>query len=541
MSKSMVITLGHNSSAIVVDEGKILGGYEEERFSKIKSDSSFPYQSINRLMNQFGRTYDDTCIGHWFTNGSLSDNKYIDLDLIKGFTQGDINSISDELTHHDTHLLSAKVFADSHNFGKSYLAVVADGFGTYGECITIYNVDTFGHRICTRYFGYDKSLGLLYQYATAYLEMKMLNHEYKLLGYEAHIHEVLSPEKIEFFDELILKHAKKRLNDLFNLVIYRDTDPVVSKFALAAAQNGIYTLLDEVIDALEVAPISLHDKRIVIAYYVQSIVEAVMTTIISTHAPKKLLVSGGLFYNVKLNHRLADIVESFCVMPLAGDQGAGLGVYQAFHGDLQWPGHLAWGHRDLSKVVSGDGIVVIDSEDAAFEIMCKELDFKRMVNIVRGSMEFGPRALCNTSTIALPVLPVVRRLNAMNDRTTIMPMAPCMTPSQAAEILSDTDKVVGSLNYMVVTRNIRLGFEQSIDGASHHYELLDASTCRPQIVHKDKLMTKLLDRYGPLINTSFNYHGVPIAFESDTIEYSHSKQRKFEKITTVVILEKESK
>ena len=38
--KSLLITLGHNSSAIFVD-GDTLIGYEEERLTGIKSDSQF--------------------------------------------------------------------------------------------------------------------------------------------------------------------------------------------------------------------------------------------------------------------------------------------------------------------------------------------------------------------------------------------------------------------------------------------------------------------------------------------------------------------
>lgn len=533
MSKSLVLTLGHNASAIVVKNGQILGGYEEERFSKVKSDSSFPIQSINRLMYRFGKHFDDVCIGHWFTSGMISANKYIDSDVIKNLT-GTVHSIQVGLTHHDSHLLSAKVFADYYDFPKNCLAIVADGFGTFGECITLYDCNNTGHKVINRFFGYGKSLGMLYQYATAYLDMKMHNHEYKMLGYEAHIDQVLSPEKIKTLGEMILGDASKWVKDFYRETIDKDTDPVVNKAALAATQHEIANRLDGVLEKLEITGYSLLEKRIVIAYYVQGIVEAVMLSLINLHKPKNLLVVGGLFYNVKLNSLLADNVQRFCVMPLAGDQGAGLGVYHGIHGDLKWPGHLAWGHRNLSNI-EGSGIVTVN-EDDALQVIAEEIIKNKMVNVVRGSMEFGPRSLCNTATLAIPDMDVVEKINEMNDRTTVMPMAPAMSCEQVSTMLEDTDKIVGSLEYMIVTRKVKPEFVDKMKGASHEYSLHGYSTCRPQeIKRSDELMSDLTDTFGPLINTSFNYHGVPIAFEKETIEYSHNMQNLKSNIKTVVI------
>lgn len=534
MSRSMVLTLGHNSSAILVEDGHILGGYEEERFSSKKSDSAFPFKSIQELKARFGGYVDDVCVGHWFTSGLITNNKYIDIQYIHDMSET-VHSIRDGHSHHDSHLLSAQVFANHYGFPDDYMAVVADGFGTFGECISVYNCTPFGYTIRSRYFGYGMSLGMLYQYATAYLEMKMHNHEYKMLGYEAHIHEVLRDLKLEKMNWLIAEHATEWYKKMLSTFVELDTDPVVSKGALAAAQESICNRLDGVLEKLELVDLPIYEKRVVISYYVQGIVEGVIAAIVELEHPKNLLVVGGLFYNVKLNHKLCDMVDKFCVMPLAGDQGAGLGVYQSIHNDLVWPGHVFWGHRNLSgpKV---DGLIYVDNEDQAFEVMAYALGKVGMVNIVRGAMEFGPRSLCNTATIAVPSMDVVEQINTMNDRTTIMPMAPAMTKEYADSMLNDCDKVYGSLDYMIMTRSVKPEFADVIPGACHHYPHLEQSTCRPQIVSKsDKLMTGLLSGIGPLINTSFNYHGVPIAFNSDSVIYSHQKQREYSNITTVVI------
>ena len=535
MSKSLVLTLGHNASAIAIQDGHILGGYEEERFTSIKSDSAFPVNAIKRLEHYFGSHYDDVCVGHWFTAGSIFNNKYLDLDFVKGISN-DVYSITDGLSHHDSHMLSTVAFGKHHGFPADHMVLVADGFGTFGECLSIYNRSANGSsQLLSRLFGYGKSLGMLYQYATAYLGMKMHNHEYKMLGYEAHITEVLDTNEIINLVSIVAKDSEQRLKDFFNSPIDRDTDPLVNKDALAKAQHDITNLLDSVLERLELKDIDLYGKRVVIAYYVQNIVEAVIGAYVNLYKPRNLMVVGGLFYNVKLNHKLADMVEKFSVFPLAGDQGAGLGVYQSVHRDLIWPGHLNWGHRNLNNI-DGDGIVSVYTYEDAIEIAHKELSNYGMVNIVRGAMEFGPRSLCNTATIALPTMNCVEQINEMNDRTTVMPMAPAMTREQAENILVDVDKVVGSLEYMVVTRDVKPHYVDSIKGGSHFYKLQSRHTCRPQIVSAgDVVMQELLNAHGPLINTSFNYHGVPIAFDKETIEYSHGMQRKFSNIKTIVV------
>lgn len=532
MSKSLVLTLGHNASAILVEDGEIIAGYEEERFTGIKSDSQFPIRSINEIEKIFGAGgYDDVCVGHWFTAGVLLNQKYLDMDAINSRSSF-VNSINNALTHHDSHHLSAEVFAKHYDFPSDHLSIVADGFGTFGECISVYQVNSSGYSLLRRIFGYGNSLGMLYQYATAYMGMKMHNHEYKMLGYEAHITEVLSNVQLADLDDMIAIEARRRMKVLMSYEVDRDTDIVVNKSALAATQHEVGLLLDDVLKSLDLDVADRHNHREIISYFVQGVVERVISSIVELYNPKNLLVSGGLFYNVKLNHRLADMVDKFCVMPLAGDQGAGLGVYQAHHGDLKWPGHLFWGHRALHNV-QGAGIVNVTTIDDALDVMRNRIRNGGMVNIVRGAMEFGPRSLCNTATIAIPNMQIVEMINKMNDRTTVMPMAPAMTREWAQSNLVDCDKIVGSLEYMVATRLIT---SDIAPGASHYYPLTGQSTCRPQIVSdKDVLMTELLNEFGPLINTSFNYHGVPIVFDADSIRFSHEQQNKTCEITTVVI------
>ena len=213
-----------------------------------------------------------------------------------------------------------------------------------------------------------------------------------------------------------------------------------------------------------------------------------------------------------------------CILPLAGDQGCGLGVYNRYFGDLIWPDHLYWGHRDLDFACDDPSMVSFDTmEDAMFDID-KELSTVGFVNIVRGAMEFGPRALCNTTTLATPFSSVGATINRINDRTNEMPFALVMSKEQADDLFVDVDHIHKSLGYMICTRDFKPGKAEELLGGAHYYPDLAVYTCRPQIT-EDPYILGLLKVHGPLINTSYNYHGVPIVLGEAQIKHTHSMQQ----------------
>ncbi len=525
---SLAISLGHNSSAVLIQDGRVLAGYEEERFTGIKADSKYPINAIQELKARYSLPKDvDAFIGHWFIDAELPPpNKYWDpVHLRSLFPHGNIESLSSDFTHHHSHLESARVFAGA-DFPSKYTAVVADGFGSFGECITVYEVMAGSYKVLHRVFGFEKSMGMLYQYATAFMGMKMHNHEYKMLAYEVHLNEVLDYHSIQHLKEMILSTAHEYLVASRRSPITNKYDPVTDLAALVHIQDKINKMLGKVLKDLDVSYDDTYKMRVVTSYFVQRVVESVICGIIGMFAPTNLLVVGGLFYNVKINHILANSTPGrFCAMPLAGDQGAALGVYQGYVGDLQWPGDLCWGDRDLvfNPENLPKGVVLVDNEDQAMAIMKRELSSKGWANLVRGRLEFGPRALCNTSTIAVPDKQTSIDINRANARTMEMPFAPVMTANQADEYFHDCKKVHKSLEYMIATRTYKPGMGEKILGAAHYYPEENVYTGRPQIT-ADPLMVDLLNEYGPLVNTSFNFHGVPIVRSQAQIIDTHVKQ-----------------
>lgn len=532
MSISLVLTLGHNSSAIVVNDGLIQCGYEEERLSGKKSDSSFPIQAIQECVKRCNtKHFDSLCVGHWFINHELpeQENKYWQpSELAKlGISYDTVYSIDKHFSHHDSHVEAAICFAGKE-FTKNCYALVADGFGSSGEVLSIYSIESGDYRLTDRFFGFEKSLGLLYQYATAYIGMKMHNHEYKMLAYEVHVHDLDSYVDVEAIYQRAHDYSTQLLRNMFLGDVKGFTDPVINLEALPevrAYHDKIFSqLLEEVTGGEELVD---YEIRCIISYYVQAVVELTILGLVSVIQPKNLLLCGGLFYNVKLNNLITQLVSTHdgkvCVMPLAGDQGAGLGVYNRYMGDLVWPDNLFWGLRDLTPKTT-KGVVVVNNSEDAFKAICKELDRVGFVNFVRGAMEFGPRALCNTTTLALPTKEVAAKINMVNERTNEMPFALVVTNDQAEDLFEGCSEVHKSLEYMICTRDFKPGKHESVLGGAHYYPLVDTFTCRPQIT-SDPLMCSLLEKYGPLINTSFNFHGVPIVLTDEQILFSHNSQQ----------------
>ena len=530
MSKnSLVLTLGHNSSAIAIRNGEIVAGFEEERFSLIKSDSNFPVNAIREAVKHLDNSPVNVYVGHWFLDGKLplESNKYWKPEVLAELiTIGSITSLNDlNISHHDSHDLSAKLFVDSRDgFPSDYTSLVIDGFGTHGECISIYRVYGEARKLVARFYGFEKSLGMFYQYATSYMGMQMHNHEYKILAYETKIY----PE-FASYDGMIEKLALEAADAWFKSLdsLNAQYDPLISLTALPAVKDYVGKVLDDVLLKLGIVDADTRTVRIICSRFTQLYTEFCVMNLVNWQQPTNLVVSGGLFYNVKVNNMLLKhIPGKFCAMPLAGDQGAGLGVYLAAGNPLRWPNHLYWGHRDLSSVDPVDGIYHTSSDDETLQIAIELIGKHGFVNIVRGSMEFGPRALCNTSTIAIPNPAIVQHINYINDRTNEMPMAPVMTEAQVNQLFDHADKVHCSLEYMITALDYKHGQADQVLGAAHYYEDFDRYTGRPQIASKDDVvMQQLLATFGPLINTSFNYHGVPIVNTVADAISTHSKQR----------------
>ncbi len=461
----LLISLGHNSSAVLTDGYEVLCGYEEERLSKVKSDSSYPKLAVEEILKfhpEAMYAVTEVHVSHWFwfTDLPLPESKYWQPKHIQSrFHNAVVKTVNPDFTHHDAHANSAWNFSNT----KAGLTIVADGFGNNGETLSVYR----DGRLIDR--KYDYSLGLLYQYMTSALGMKENQDEYKMLGLESHIldnvllDEIASEFSSEFFTDLM----DRKETGFYSV-------EAVCRFNKSIL-NNLYNQAKGMTD---------NDR----AYLVQKVLETVVIMILEDYINEEdsmLQFAGGIFYNVKLNNvilnRFADEVDLIEFMPLAGDQGAALGM-TPLHFE-----HFFWGKRSILETY-------IEVQPGMWFIM-------------KGSMEFGPRALGNTSCIASPTHLMTKNINKLNGRPNIMPMAPMINSTMAEKFCRNISKL-GKCKHFMICATDWTGPIADYRGVLHRKPLSEVYTCRPQVI--DNEFTKM---FGVVINTSLNAHGQPILLD----------------------------
>lgn len=567
MDNYLLLSLGHNSSAIFVDNSnpqhQEIIGYEQERLSGIKADSQFPRDAINEIIKHI--SYDkqincDVLISHWFNMNAVTDkpNKYItqeDYDWLSTTFGGEIILCGREFTHHDAHAYSAyeffKYYKKDYNTCGNIFCLVVDGFGNNEEVLSLYKTDSIkGIQLIHRVYGYGASLGLMYQYATAFVGMKENQDEYKFLGYEAHIDEHFNEQQIDTIDNFI-EMNKERLIKLFDTQTkkpeFMPENEIIDFDLLRVVRDKWNTIFSDVLASVDVKSITCFAARCAIAYFIQQVCERTLIAWLSKYDIDNLLVAGGVFYNVKLNQALEknSTKKAFSVIPLAGDQGAPIGMYAKFC-DRQFDfGNLCWGKRSFynaNKIIEqrygkrNEFVKYCKLDDNNCEMIQNQISELisngHIVNLVFGSMEFGPRALCHTSTLFLPTEENVHINNSMNGRNEVMPCAPVCTRENAYKLFDkdDLDNVIGSDNYMICTHTYKKKYSKMYGGIMHKRPLENAYTGRPQIVNEGEFMYNILKKIEEttdckaIVNTSFNVHGRPIVFDIMDILHNYAYQ-----------------
>jgi len=544
----LVLSLGHNSSAILISNNKILCGYEEERFSGIKADSHFPIKAMINIKKYFPEEFKGIqyiYISHWETYGDVTkmSEKHFNMSQLNEIFNNEIPKIishnSPMFTHHDAHMVASKIYSEEST--DNY--IVADGFGNYNEVLSIYD----HNHLIFRAHGYGKSLGLWYQYTTAFLGLKMNQDEYKLLGYEAHIKDIINKCQLNIDDlySEVSKLSRKMIKVLFKSKLGFKLDALYDIESLIIFRTEINQYWKNVCNNLQISYTNNNvsdEIKTIIAFILQLSIESVFTYIIKKFKISSVTLSGGLFYNVKLNNHICSLVNKICIYPWSGDQGAALGVYGYFNYTKGLKiKNLNIGYRDLSAFTNKhyynteNKLLVFDNMQKAINNIINFIDQDKIVNIVHGNMEFGPRALGYTSSIMKPSLSNVEYINMVNGRDTIMPCAPIVYDVSQ---FKDYEKVIRSLDHMIIALPYKIDPDIDTMGAAHKHPIHDFYTGRPQWIHKNHFLYPVIKKFKILINTSFNIHGVPIVNTPDQILFSHNYQQKIDvldKVVTIII------
>ena len=549
----------HDSAAALVVDGKIIAAAQEERFTRIKHDESFPAAAIAYCLQEAGLTTDQLDYVGFYDKPLLKFDRLLQTYLayapsgFRSFTKAIPQWLKHKLhlrrtirsglggnlrrrivftRHHESHAASA--FYPSPFEEAAILTV--DGVG---EWTTASFGVGCGNRIrLTHELRFPHSLGMLYTAFTYYCGFKVNSGEYKLMG--------LAP----YGDPIYADRIREHLLDIRPDGSFR-MDMSYFNFCqgLTMTSQKFETLFGEPRRKPES---KLTKHRMDMAASVQLVTEEILLAM-ANHVhqitgQRNLCLAGGVALNCVANGRLLreGPFENLWIQPASGDAGGALGTAMfIWHQLLENPRDVIPCDSQfgtlLGPCASGDeAMQYFDSVGAVAQRAGNEDDLIRDVagliaegNVVgwmQGRMEFGPRALGSRSILGDPRSTEMQ--STMNlkikFRESFRPFAPSVLQERASEYFEIAPDHTSP--YMLLVANVQssklIHEDSSVEGLDR---LKQIRSTVPAITHVDnsariqtvdperfpryaRLLAEFERQTGcpMLINTSFNVRGEPI-------------------------------
>ncbi len=544
----------HDSAACLVADGAVLAAAQEERFTRIRFDASFPLQAIRSCLATSGTAMSDVHTVAFYEKPLLRFDRAM-ATFLETFPRGRrafvestpawmrerlrvSDMLRDELgwrgpvvyvKHHEAHAASA-FYASP--FSEAAILTV-DGVGEWTTTAIGHGRD--GDLALTNEIVFPHSLGLFYAAVTEYLGFEVLSDEYKVMGLAA------------YGEPRFASAILDRMIDLRDDGSYRLN---LDYFRFVEGQRSIDRARFEALFATpQRAPdAKLEDIHADIAASAQAVLEeALLRQARHAHAitgSPNLVMAGGVALNAVANGRIAreGPFEHVWAQPAAGDAGGALGAAllathrieglprPAVAGDSM-KGALLGPEFDRDRMLHALASERLDAreldEPALDTEVARRLADGQVVGWFQGRMELGPRALGSRSILADARRPdAQRRVNErIKFREGFRPFAPAVLESHAQTFF----ELRGPSAYMLfvspladaqrVTHERARGLAQLENVVSTLPAVTHVDgTARVQTVHADRhprfsrLLTEMYAQTGcpVLLNTSFYRRCEPI-------------------------------
>ena len=554
----------HDSAASLLKDGEIICAAQEERFTRIKYDASFPVNAIKFCLEYVDCSIDDIQYIAYYEKSSLKFDRLVKTYLMtaplgyKSFIRSMPVWLKEKLwlkryirkqlgfkgdivspTHHESHAASA--YYPSPFDEAAFLTM--DGVGewatlSYGSAQK--NKINISHEI-----HFPHSLGLLYSAFTYYCGFKVNSGEYKLMG--------LAPYGKPKYTELIFKH----------LIDLKEDGSFKLDMSYFNYHTGL-TMTNDKFDKLFGRPARKSESEITnldmdLAASIQKVTEQVVVKIArhvkAQTGQENLCLSGGVALNCVSNGRLyrEGIFKNIWIQPASGDAGSSLGAaLYVWHKhldnkrssinalDRQSSSYLGtyYENKDIEEFLNNKKLPHLKlSPSDLIDIVSDKIAGENVVGWFDGRMEFGPRALGSRS-----ILGDARSNNMQSTmnlkikyRESFRPFAPIIR----SEDVKDWFDVDGnndpsnnfSSPYMLMVAPVKESRRSAVDN-SDNYNLENVNQSRsevPAITHVDfsariqtvhqesnqklhNLLSAFKEKTGCpiMINTSFNVRGEPI-------------------------------
>src|SRR5215208_3804113 len=346
-------TLG-DSAATLIKDGEIVAAAEEERFSRRKHHSGFPYNAMQYCLNEAGIGIAD--VGHiglywkpWVLRHKALQalkSAVISRDMFKARVDRGVAQVGESylgmlrhprrirehfgnsdfkfhfLEHHQCHAASAFFVS---GFDQSAI-MTWDGTGEDTTTLFSRGDDRRIHRL--KRIKLPHSLGQFYSAVTNYLGFDMFEgDEWKVMGLAAYG----KPEYYDFFAKRVLSingnhdfHVDIRVLDHHLAKYYQFSEVLTSALGAPRAKGE-----------------ELVEKHWNIAASAQKVLEDTALHLLSglyeQAGSDNLCMAGGVAFNSVMNGRIMTEApfKRFFIQPAAGDAGCSLGAaYQIYHGLL---------------------------------------------------------------------------------------------------------------------------------------------------------------------------------------------------------------
>jgi carbamoyltransferase len=563
----------HDAAAAIVLDGKVLAAAQEERFTRIKNDASFPIHSIRYCMEFAGATLDELDAVVFYDKPLLKLER-----LLESYHTGAPEGLGSFLTAMPVwmkqKMMLRKVIRDElygwQSFDKKrlpllfcehHLSHAASAFyvSPYEEAaiLTIDGVGEWATTVIGKGSGkeisslkevrYPHSLGLLYSAATYYCGFKVNSGEYKLMGLAPYGDEQ-SPQFLAF-REKITSHL---------VTIYEDGSFFLHQEYFHYL-TGLRMTNDKKWAALFGFPrrepeSSLEQQHCNLALAFQKVTEDIVLRLANTARQltgmDNLCLAGGVALNCVANGKILDagLFKKVFIQPAGGDAGGALGAalaaYHLYFGkdravepsrDGMSHAYLgpAYTTAEIRKMCAANGVIYTEyaAEEELIATVAEAVGEGKIVGWFQGRMEFGPRALGNRSILADPRnVEMQKKLNlSIKYRESFRPFAPVCTFERAGDYMERggespymllTDRLKGHLYHMLPEDYSGLGMMDKLAIARSRFPAIthvDLSS-RWQTVTRESnpRLWQLLNAFealtgdGVLINTSLNVRGEPI-------------------------------
>lgn len=547
----------HDSAAALLENGKIVAACQEERFSRIKGDSSFPHQAIAYCLDGIGISVEDVDYIVFYENPYAKFDRLIStyhLTAPKGLksfmrsmpswltsklwlerTIANELGVKKQIQFCDHHLSHAASAFYPSSFAESAILTV-DGVGEWST--TTCGVGRDNKIELLKHIRFPNSVGLLYSAFTYYTGFKINSGEYKLMGLAPYG----QPKYVDIIKEKLVK-----INDDGSLLLNQEY------FDYATGLTMTNTKFDALMGGSARKPEALITQREMdIAASIQTVLNEIVLklgkNVFETTGLPNLVLAGGVALNVVANNILSEKgpFEKIWIQPAAGDAGGAVGcALWYWHMVMKMPrlielpdsmnnAFLGYeiGHDSqnddyiLNKL--GANWTVLEEEQLQNKI-AEKIAHGKIVAIARGKAEFGPRALGARSILADARRPEMQsHLNLkVKFRESFRPFAPIVLVEDAKDYFDCKQASPYMLFCAPVVEGRRLPADNKeafgidlikqlrsdIPAVTHvdysaRLQTVDQST-NPFIyglLKKFKNMTNC----SVLVNTSFNVRGEPI-------------------------------